>query len=332
MRTAIVAGVVLVAVVAAVMTAGMLSSVVQGSRQDTITQASFACNAALGPTQGQDANKGRQDAAALNEQELATAALIVSIGKQRNVPSLGWQVAIQAAMTESRLVNVDGGDKDSIGLFQMRPSQGWGTVAQILDPVYAVNTFYDRLEKVSNWTNARPGDSAQNIERSAYPDRYHQWEAMAAYLVGELGQVPDPSGCGPSYGNLLPPRTDTANKAITFAQSELGKPYVWGATGPDAFDCSGLVVRAFESAGLALPRVSRDQFRAGAYLPVRDAQPGDLLFWAYDPVNPLTIHHVAMYLGNNTIVEAPYSGQPVRQRTIDWSERELVPQAVRPGV
>jgi hypothetical protein len=332
MRTAVVACVAFVVVVATLLISGVLSSVVGGNQQGTVLQANFVCNAGLGPMRGQDANKGKADAGSLNQQQLTMAALIVSIGKQRNIPPLGWQVAIQAAMTESRLTNIDAGDRDSRGLFQMRPSQGWGTRAQVLDPVYAVNTFYDRLVKVQHWQVSRPGDTAQSIEASEFPSRYHQWEAMAAQLIGNLGNVTDPSGCGPSYGGLLPPQTEVARKAITFALSEMGKRYLWGGTGPDAFDCSGLMLRAFESAGLALPRVAADQFHAGGYLPVRDAQPGDLLFWASDRANPLTIHHVAMYLGGNMIVEAPQDGVPVRQRTVSWSEPELVPQAVRPGV
>jgi cell wall-associated NlpC family hydrolase len=155
---------------------------------------------------------------------------------------------------------------------------------------------------------------------------------MASYLVSDIGQVQDPSGCGPGSGNMLPAATAAASKAEAFALSQAGKPYLWGGAGPNAFDCSGLMLRAYESAGLILPRVAADQFRTGAYLPVRDAQPGDLLFWATDRSNPLTIHHVAMYLGNNTIVEAAHDGVPVGQRTISWSEPELMPQAVRPGV
>ncbi|HEU5107375.1 MAG TPA: C40 family peptidase, partial [Micromonosporaceae bacterium] len=100
----------------------------------------------------------------------------------------------------------------------------------------------------------------------------------------------------------------------------------------NSFDCSSLMLQAYRSAGILLPRTSREQFKAGAWLPVQQAQPGDLLFWAYDPSNPATIHHVAMYLGDGKIVEAQQTGVPVHVRPVSWSEGELMPQAVRPGV
>jgi cell wall-associated NlpC family hydrolase len=92
------------------------------------------------------------------------------------------------------------------------------------------------------------------------------------------------------------------------------------------------MLQAYREAGVTLPRVSRQQFQAGALLPVKQAKPGDLLFWAYDESNPATIHHVAMYLGDGKIVEAQQTGVPVHIRPVNFTENELVPQAVRPGV
>jgi cell wall-associated NlpC family hydrolase len=106
---------------------------------------------------------------------------------------------------------------------------------------------------------------------------------------------------------------------------------VWGAVGPATYDCSGLMMAAFRSAGITLPRVSRQQFLAGGHVPVRQAQPGDLLFYAYDPSDPRTIHHVMLYMGNDQMVEAPYSGESVRVQPVRWDYRELVPLATRPG-
>ena len=119
-----------------------------------------------------------------------------------------------------------------------------------------------------------------------------------------------------------------------FALGQQGKPYEWGAatTQQGSFDCSSLMLQAYRAGGITLPRVSRDQYQAGALLPVAQAQPGDLLFWAYDPNNPATIHHVAMYLGDGKIVEAQQTGVPVHVRPVSWTEAELVAQAVRPGV
>lgn len=331
MRIGILVGVLVTAVFAAVLTTGTVAKVVGDQAQlEAQGVTNLSCEAAVGPSQPGQGN-GEADAANLEEEQLAIVALIISIGKQRNMSPRAWQVAIQAGMTESGLRNLNYGDRDSLGIFQMRPSMGWGTPAQVTNPPYQVNKFYDVLEAVPDWENLRPGAAAQAVERSGFPDRYHKWEAMAVHLVENLGQVDDAAGCGESAGAVLPPN-EAAAAAIQFALREQGKPYVWGATGPNSYDCSGLMLRAYEAAGINLPRVSRDQYKAGAMLPVEEAQPGDLLFWAYDEANPKTIHHVAMYLGDGKIVEAQQSGVPVHTRSVSWDEAELVAQAIRPGV
>lgn len=279
----------------------------------------------------------------LDEEQVAIAATIVRVGQERELPPRAWQVALQAGMTESRLRNLNYGDRDSLGIFQMRPSMGWGTVAQLQDIVYQVHAFYGGDEhppgnpgllEVPDWEQMRPGDAAQAVERSAFPDRYHVWEGLATALIGQLGGVENPVGCDllPGLPGDVPPPTQAAGVAITWALTQLGKPYVWGATGPDSYDCSGLMLRAYEAAGVQLPRVSRQQFNAGAKLPIANAAPGDLLFWAYDPADPRTIHHVAMYLGGGQIVEAQQTGVPVHTRAVRFNEGEMVQVAVRPGV
>lgn len=332
MRAGVLIGGCLAMLFALVVSTVMVVDVVSQSERaaaEGITPAS--CDAAIGPTQPGNMQVGADAARKLDPEQRRTVQQIIAIGKKRKLSPRAWQIAIQAGMTESGLRNVDYGDRDSLGIFQMRPSMGWGTPEQVTDPEYAINKFYNVLQGVPDWEKIRPGDAAQAVERSAFPDRYHQWEAMAVYLVENLGNVTDASGCGEGAGNLLPPNPKAA-KAIEFALGERGKPYVWGATGPDSYDCSGLMLRAYESAGITLPRVSRDQYKAGAMLPIERAKPGDLVFWAYDESNPATIHHVAMYLGDNKIVEAQQSGVPVHTRTIDFDEPELLPVAVRPGV
>lgn len=326
MRLGVVAFLLAIVLIAVVITVGEIGTVFGG-----FGVATLSCDAALGPLP-EGGGIGAVDARNLTDEQRGNAAMMISIGKQRELPPLGWQVAIQAAMTESGLRNLDYGDRDSLGLFQMRPSQGWGTVEQVTEPTYEINKFYDVLLTVPNWKEQRPGNSAQDVERSAFPERYHRWEAMGATLVRDIGAVADPTGCGESNGNLLPAPTKQAAKAIAFAHSQEGKPYVWGATGPDAYDCSGLMLRAYQAAGINLPRTSQEQYQAGALLPVREAQPGDLIFYAYDTADPATVHHVAMYLGNNKIVEAQQTGVPVHTRDFSFDESELVGQAVRPGV
>jgi len=96
------------------------------------------------------------------------------------------------------------------------------------------------------------------------------------------------------------------------AAHQVGKPYVWGATGPDSFDCSGLVQWSFAAAGIRMPRVSQQQWFAGPHVNYSDARPGDLLFWHYDPTDPTDIDHVAIYAGNGMMLVAPHTGDFVK--------------------
>src|SRR5437588_677297 len=95
------------------------------------------------------------------------------------------------------------------------------------------------------------------------------------------------------------------NTILKAAASRVGVPYVWGATGPNSFDCSGLVQWSFAHAGIRMPRVSQQQFFTGPHVPYGDARPGDLLFWHYDPTDPNNVDHVAIYAGNGMMLVAP---------------------------
>jgi cell wall-associated NlpC family hydrolase len=287
-----------------------------------------ACDAGLRSPPGSLARGGAGVRTAdLNEEQRRNAATIIGVAKDMGAPPRAWLVALATAMQESTLLNLNYGDRDSLGLFQQRPSQGWGSPAQVTDPIYSTQIFVERLLAVPGWENMPVTAAAQTVQRSAFPDAYAKWEGLAAELVQQLADVADPAGCGRIA--VLP--EGVAGAAIGFALAEVGKPYVWGATGPNTYDCSGLMLRAFQAAGINLPRVSREQFHAGGHVPVEQAQPGDLLFLATDPTDPSTIHHVVLYMGNNQIVEAPYTGEEVRVRPVNWEHEELVPLATRPG-
>jgi cell wall-associated NlpC family hydrolase len=117
------------------------------------------------------------------------------------------------------------------------------------------------------------------------------------------------AGAGPATeGGVAAAQLDTVLRA---AMSRRGLPYVWGAAGPTAFDCSGLVQWSFAQAGIAMPRVAADQALAGPAVPVSQLQPGDLLFYHTDPTDPTYISHVAIYLGNGWMIQAPEPGQDV---------------------
>jgi hypothetical protein len=100
--------------------------------------------------------------------------------------------------------------------------------------------------------------------------------------------------------------------AMEWAMAQIGKPYQWGGTGPNSFDCSGLVMDAWAAAGVSLPRVAANQYFGGVNRPFAQLQMGDLVFWATNTAQPATIYHVAMYIGGDHIVEAPYTGQLVQ--------------------
>jgi peptidoglycan DL-endopeptidase CwlO len=117
------------------------------------------------------------------------------------------------------------------------------------------------------------------------------------------------AGAGPSTETAVAPaQLDTMLKA---AESREGLPYIWGAAGPGAFDCSGLVQWSFAQAGIVMPRVAADQALTGPAVPVTQLQPGDLLFYHTDPTDPTYISHVAIFLGNGWMIQAPAPGEHV---------------------
>ncbi|SEK77967.1 hypothetical protein SAMN04515665_10531 [Blastococcus sp. DSM 46786] len=119
-------------------------------------------------------------------EQAGNAATIARVGRERGLPDRAVVIALATAQQESRLRNLDHGDRDSLGLFQQRPSQGWGTPEQVQDPVYAAGQFYDRLVTVPGWETGRLTEVAQAVQRSGFPELYQQWEGMAQQLTTAL--------------------------------------------------------------------------------------------------------------------------------------------------
>ena len=121
-------------------------------------------------------------------EQAENAALVTAVSIQRGMPARAASIALATAFQESKLYNIEYGDRDSVGLFQQRPSQGWGTVAQLMDPVYATNAFYDALAKVDGYEAMEITVAAQAVQRSAYPGAYADHEqdgrALASALTG----------------------------------------------------------------------------------------------------------------------------------------------------
>jgi len=270
--------------------------------------------------------------------QVKNAAAIISIGKQRGLTQHAQQTALMAAMTESTLNNLSGGDRDSAGLFQMRPSQGWGTQAQVTDISYAINLFYERLVKVPGWDSMSPGEAAQSVEGSAFPDAYatkaanavEMMNALSGVTVSTVSQTTEGAACtagaaaGAAAGGTntvmaageqpaTGPHAAQINQVIGFAKQQLGKDYVLGGAGPNVWDCSGLTKVAYAQIGISIDagHSATTQWRngvaSGRMHPLSEAQPGDLIFWGGNDA-----WHVGISLGGDMMIAAPKPGDVVK--------------------
>lgn len=131
------------------------------------------------------------DRSVLDADAMDIARTIVDVVRQRVLPRRAAVLAVATGLVESGLRNLDYGDRDSLGVFQQRPSQGWGTRAQILDPVHATNSFLDHLIVIPGWATMRPGAAEQAVQRSGFPERYAPREQQAADIVTKFWTGPD---------------------------------------------------------------------------------------------------------------------------------------------
>lgn len=296
---------------------------------------------------GADASSVRVEGLDLPREQIPHAQTIVATGRTLQVPRRGQIIALATAMQESRLRNLSSGDRDSLGLFQQRPSQGWGTAEQIRDPVYASEQFYNALLKVKGWQQMTVTQAAQAVQKSGFPDAYAQWEPLSTALQKAIAATfpggdkdsgadtrpPTSPGCGtPSdgsaFGNIpegkvpkgyrIPKGTDPrARAAIIWAMQQLGTMYQWGGLctaprGPDPMgrcDCSSLMQQAYKQVGIPLTRTTYTQIYDGKAVATKALKPGDLVFSRGTVDRP---EHVAMYLGEGLVIEAPRTGKPVR--------------------
>jgi hypothetical protein len=139
------------------------------------------CTATVAATAGTPARL-----AEIDPEQAGNAAIISSLARKRGLPARAASIGIATAIQESKLRNINYGDRDSLGLFQQRPSQGWGTRKQITDPVYATNAFYDVLAKVDGYETMEITKVAQEVQRSAFPDAYADHEPEARVIASAL--------------------------------------------------------------------------------------------------------------------------------------------------
>jgi peptidoglycan DL-endopeptidase CwlO len=151
-----------------------------------------------------------------------------------------------------------------------------------------------------------------NVRRIMRADAAAAAAASAAEFINAVGTA---GGTIDTSGPITAPN-NIAAMAIAAAHSRLGVPYVWGATGPDSFDCSGLTQWSYAHAGIALPRTAAEQWNAGPHPSLAELEPGDLLFWALNTSDPATIHHVAMYIGHGLMIAAPHTGENVQIQAV----------------
>ena len=169
------------------------------------------------------------------------------------------------------------------------------------------------------------GDPAEKIVPSPSSGGY--WVVDQDGTATPLG---DAEGVPPAQALLFSPATP-GDRAVTFALEQLGKPYVWGGTGPGGYDCSGLAYRSwFEATGTYIPRVASAQYHgAGPAVPWSSLQAGDLVFWGTNPANWESVYHTAIYVGGSQIVEA--AGKVVQLNTLgQWGGSSLMGHGVRP--
>ncbi|MEU5242391.1 M23 family metallopeptidase [Streptomyces lydicus] len=143
--------------------------------------------------------QGKQQSVSWTAEQKRNASVITNVARGRGLPPRAAVIGVATAIQESMLKNITYGDRDSLGLFQQRPSQGWGTVAQVTDPIYASNSFFKRLANVGKWRIKPLSQAAQNVQRSGFPDAYAKWEKAAGELVakswGKGAVLSTTSGC-----------------------------------------------------------------------------------------------------------------------------------------
>ncbi|WP_426225740.1 C40 family peptidase [Pseudarthrobacter sp. DSP2-3-2b1] len=281
----------------------------------------------------------------LTNAQLAVARTYISIGQEMGVPKEGQIIAIMMSLQESSLrvlanTNVPaslafphegvGQDHDSLGTAQQRPAAGWGTIQQLMNPIYNARAFYGGpngpnhgsprgLLDIPGWSSMEKGQAAQAVQVSAFPELYARWEAESEAIVRALESSSPPPLCvEPEIAAGLP----TAASSLSQIRSEilqftreggLGGAYVWGGTAFKAWDCSGYVQWIYRQAGIELPRV--EQWRVGAR--TNNPQPGDLV--VQNPQGPDNWGHVGIYAGEGMMYSALNPSAGTLLHPVDWN-------------
>ncbi|WP_411573531.1 C40 family peptidase [Streptomyces fradiae] len=290
-------------------------------------------------------------------EQIPNAKTIQATGVAMKVPARGQVVALATALQESGLRNLDYGDRDSLGLFQQRPSQGWGTAQQVRDPVHAATRFYEALLKVPGWQSMTVTQAAQAVQKSGFPDAYAKWEPLASALqkaiatslsagsssdtgdktdptdatpgacgTGEDGARfgPIPAGSVPKDYKIPADAPTSVRTAIRWGLGQLGTPYQWGGTCTDP--------RGQDPMGRCdCSSLTQMSYKAGGisisrttYTQVKEGKTVSV-----DALKPGDLlftrgtaqvpEHVGMFIGDGLILHAPRTGDVVKISTLaDW--------------
>jgi hypothetical protein len=195
----------------------------------TLAVAGIAIYRQLGDTANSCRVRLDESTYSLDLEQAEHATTIAATGKRLGLANHAVTVALAAAFQESNLHNLARGDRDSLGLFQQRPSQGWGTASQVMDPNYAATAFFTHLAKINGWENLPVTTAAQEVQRSGAPSAYAKWEAKArAIAIATTGEKPAAFTCeGPK------PKAASERALQNTMSAELG-PTDLAATVPDA--------------------------------------------------------------------------------------------------
>jgi cell wall-associated NlpC family hydrolase len=198
-----------------------------------------------------------------------------------------------------------------------------------------VETQETREEAITRLAQLRRTSSSLEYQRQVGLAKERQRKAAAeaarwAAIVAASGAYADSGGNATPFGGISVGTPQQAEVAVQYALAQVGEPYCYGMAGPDCWDCSGLTSTSWRIAGVSIPRTSRDQYNYVGKIPYGDMRRGDLIFWGTS-THYSSIYHVAMYIGNNQIVEASKPGSPNKVRDYrSWAVQNLMPFAGRP--
>ena len=206
-----------------------------------------------------------------------------------------------------------GNDKSHVDSAEQLVAQTTSVAARLQDAAAAVTRLQAQAAQAAADVAQLLHDGQQALTSANAEVRrlVAQAQAEAAAASAASFQQALQAAGGSLTADMTPPNPTVATM-LAAAKTKLGDPYLWGGTGPDAYDCSGLTQFAYGAAGISLPRVAADQWNVGQHVDLADLLPGDLLFWATDTTNPATIHHVAIYLGGGMMLAAPHTGDVVK--------------------